>query len=158
MNMLPVEQDGPCLQEDDALGRVVGVNATWSVDEGTAAGLAAQTTTGRTCGGSPRGAQTCWEGYSSGYVQAATTLPIHHQDTGWEKKTFTDNTLARERNHEPSTGRTCGGSSRTCSGGPIWTKYGISMLDGLRLKLCIPIYLLRLRNGNYVVKYTVVVK
>lgn len=101
MNMLPVEQDGPCPQEDDGLGRVVGVNATWSVDGGTAAGLAAQTTTGRTCGGSPRGAQTCWEGYSSGYVQAATTLPIHHQDTGWEKETCTDNTLARERNHGP---------------------------------------------------------
>lgn len=31
-----------------------------------------------------------------------------------------------------TTGRTCGGSSRTRSGGPIWTKCGISMLDGLR--------------------------
>lgn len=84
--MLPVEQDGPCPQEDDALGRVVGESATWSVVGGIAAGLAAQTTTGRTCGGSPREAQTCSEGYSSGYVQAATTSPTHHQDTGWEKE------------------------------------------------------------------------
>lgn len=101
MYMLPVEQDGPCPQEDDALGRVVGESATWSGDGGTAAGLAAQTTTGRTCGESPREAQTCSEGYSSGYVQAATTSPTHHQDTGCEKEVITHNTLARERNHRP---------------------------------------------------------
>lgn len=76
---LPVEQDGPCPRKDVALCRVEGGSATQSEDAVTAAGSTAPTTTGRTCGGSPREVRTCSEGCSSGCEPAETASPRRHK-------------------------------------------------------------------------------